>query len=604
MTNSATLIPHKVTKTDRPDGTIILESGYDLGPVARCTGDWLHDWAAAAPDRVFLAERSGAGWRTVTYSQALDMVRSIAGHLLARDLGPDKPILIISGNSIDHGLLSLAAQYVGVPTVPVAEQYSLIPAALPRLDYVAKLVKPGMVYASDATEYSLAFGLDSLSETDKLSSLPGDSGATDFNSFLKPSTADVDAAFAQITPDTLAKILMTSGSTSDPKGVLTTQKMMTTNQAQLAQALPFVTARPPQLVDWLPWNHVFGGSHNFNLMLANGGSLYIDEGKPAAGMFDKTLANLREISGTISFNVPVGFAQLVTALKADKQLRERYFAQLDMIFYAGASLPQATWAELERLAMETRGKLPLINSSWGLTETAPAALLQHEPAKGAGIVGVPLPGVKVKLIPDADGRCDVRVAGPTITKGYHHNPEKSADAFDEEGFFVTGDAMRFVDPNDPTRGLMFDGRMSEDFKLMTGTWVRAARLRLDLLAALAPYVTDLVLTGQGREEVGMLLVPNHATIKAQGWTVSDDAGAMICPPLMEKIGAVMKGLAAKNTGSASRVTGAVILTDPPSMGDGEVTAKGNLNFPKMLMRRAELVGRIYDPADAARISAI
>ena len=603
MTNSATLIPHKVTKTDRPDGTIILESGYDLGPVARCTGDWLHDWAAAAPDRVFLAERSGAGWRTVTYSQALDMVRSIAGHLLSRDLGPDKPILIISGNSIDHGLLSLAAQYIGVPTVPVAEQYSLIPAALPRLDYVAKLVKPGMVYASDATEYSLAFGLDSLSETEKLSSLPGDSGATDFNSFLKPSTADVDTAFAQITPDTLAKILLTSGSTSDPKGVLTTQKMMTTNQAQLAQALPFVTARPPQLVDWLPWNHVFGGSHNFNLMLANGGSLYIDEGKPAAGMFDKTLANLREISGTISFNVPVGFAQLVTALKTDKQLRERYFAQLDMIFYAGASLPQATWAELERLAMETRGKLPLINSSWGLTETAPAALLQHEPAKGAGIVGVPLPGVKVKLIPDADGRCDVRVAGPTITKGYHHNPEKSADAFDEEGFFVTGDAMRFVDPNDPTRGLMFDGRMSEDFKLMTGTWVRAAQLRLDLLAALAPYVTDLVLTGQGREEVGMLLVPNHATIKAQGWTVSDDAGAMICAPLMEKIGAVMKDLAAKNTGSASRVTGAVILTDPPSMGDGEVTAKGNLNFPKMLMRRAELVGRIYDPADAARISA-
>jgi feruloyl-CoA synthase len=602
MTNSATLIPHKVTKTDRPDGTIILESGYDLGPVARCTGDWLHDWAAAAPDRVFLAERSGAGWRTVTYSQALDMVRSIAGNLLSRDLGPDKPILIISGNSIDHGLLSLAAQYVGVPTVPVAEQYSLIPAALPRLDYVAKLVKPGMVYASDATEYSLAFGLDSLSETEKLSSLPGETGATDFNSFLKPSTADVDTAFAQITPDTLAKILMTSGSTSDPKGVLTTQKMMTTNQAQLAQALPFVTARPPQLVDWLPWNHVFGGSHNFNLMLANGGSLYIDEGKPAVGMFDKTLANLREISGTISFNVPVGFAQLVTALKADKQLCERYFAQLDMIFYAGASLPQATWAELERLAMETRGKLPLINSSWGLTETAPAALLQHEPAKGAGIVGVPLPGVKVKLIPDADGRCDVRVAGPTITKGYHHNPEKSADAFDEEGFFVTGDAMRFVDPNDPTRGLMFDGRMSEDFKLMTGTWVRAAQLRLDLLAALAPYVADLVLTGQGREEVGMLLVPNHATIKAQGWTVSDDAGAMICAPLMEKIGAVMKDLAAKNTGSASRVTGAVILTDPPSMGDGEVTAKGNLNFPKMLMRRAALVGRIYDPADAARIS--
>ncbi|MBQ0803957.1 MAG: feruloyl-CoA synthase [Sulfitobacter sp.] len=604
MTNSSNLIPHKVIRTDRPDGSILLESGYDLGPVARCTGDWLHEWAASAPDRVFLAERSGSGWRTVSYSQALEMVRSIAGHLLSRDLGPEKPILIVSGNSIDHGLLSLAAQYVGVPTVPVAEQYSLIPAALPRLDYVAKLVKPGMVYASDATQYAGAFGLESLSSAEKLSSLPGATGATDFTSLLTPSDADVDAAFAKITPDTLAKILMTSGSTSDPKGVLTSQKMMTTNQAQLAQALPFVTARHPQLVDWLPWNHVFGGSHNFNLMLANGGSLYIDEGKPAPGMFDKTLANLREISGTISFNVPVGFAQLVSALNDDKQLRDRYFAELDMIFYAGASLPQATWAELERLAMETRGQLPLINSSWGLTETAPAALLQHEPAKGAGIVGVPLPGVKVKLIPDADGRCDVRVAGPTITKGYHDNPAKTAEAFDEEGFFVTGDAMRLIDPTDPARGLMFDGRMSEDFKLMTGTWVRAAQLRLDLLAALAPYVSDLVLTGQGREEVGMLLIPNRATIAAQGWDVSDDGGALVCAPLMDKIGAVMKELAAKTTGSAARVTGAVIMADIPSMGDGEVTAKGNLNFPKILMRRADLVNRIYDRADPARISAV
>lgn len=604
MTNSSNLIPHKVIRTDRPDGSILLESGYDLGPVARCTGDWLHEWAASAPDRVFLAERSGSGWRTVSYSQALEMVRSIAGHLLSRDLGPEKPILIVSGNSIDHGLLSLAAQYVGVPTVPVADQYSLIPAALPRLDYVAKLVKPGMVYASDATQYAGAFGLESLSSAEKLSSLPGATGATDFTSLLTPSDADVDAAFAKITPDTLAKILMTSGSTSDPKGVLTSQKMMTTNQAQLAQALPFVTARPPQLVDWLPWNHVFGGSHNFNLMLANGGSLYIDEGKPAPGMFDKTLANLREISGTISFNVPVGFAQLVSALNDDKQLRDRYFAELDMIFYAGASLPQATWAELERLAMETRGQLPLINSSWGLTETAPAALLQHEPAKGAGIVGVPLPGVKVKLIPDADGRCDVRVAGPTITKGYHDNPAKTAEAFDEEGFFVTGDAMRLIDPTDPARGLMFDGRMSEDFKLMTGTWVRAAQLRLDLLAALAPYVSDLVLTGQGREEVGMLLIPNRATIAAQGWDVSDDGGALVCAPLMDKIGAVMKELAAKTTGSAARVTGAVIMADIPSMGDGEVTAKGNLNFPKILMRRADLVNRIYDRADPARISAV
>jgi len=602
MTDHLNILPHKVTRTDRPDGSILLQSGYDLGPVARSTGDWLHMWADKTPEQVFLAERSGAGWRKVTYAQALEAVRSIAGHLLSRDLGPERPILIASGNSVDHALLSLAAQYVGVPTVPVAEQYSLIPAALPRLDYVVRLVKPGMVYASDAAAYGGAFALESLNGVEKLSSAPGSSGVTDFNDFLKPHQADVDSAFAAITPDTLAKILMTSGSTSDPKGVLTTHKMMTTNQAQLAQALPFVTTRPPQLVDWLPWNHVFGGSHNFNLVLANGGSLYIDDGKPAPGLFDKTLANLREVSGTISFNVPVGFAQLVTALNDDKVLREKYFAELDMIFYAGASLPQATWAELERLALETCGQLPLINSSWGLTETAPAALLQHEPAKGAGIVGVPLPGVTVKLVPDADGRCDVRVAGDTITKGYHDNPAKTAEAFDDEGFFITGDAMRLVDANDPSRGLMFDGRMSEDFKLMTGTWVRAAQLRLDLLAALAPFVSDLILTGQGRAEVGMLIIPNRATIAAKGWDTTEDAGAMVCAPLMAEIGARMTALAAQNSGSASRVTAALIMNDLPSMGDGEVTAKGNLNFPKILMRRADLVARIYNADDSARIA--
>lgn len=604
MTDHLNLRPHRVTRTDRPDGSILLQSGYVLGPVARCTGDWLHHWAAKTPDHLFLAERSGDGWRKLSYPQVLEMVRAIAGHLVSRDLGPDRPILIVSGNSVDHALLSLAAQYAGVPTVPVAEQYSLIPAALPRLDYVVKLVNPGMVYAQDATQYAGALALDSLSGAEKLSSAPGSSGATDFNDFLRPNDADVDAAFAGITPDTLAKILMTSGSTSDPKGVLTTQRMMTTNQAQLAQALPFVTTRPPVLVDWLPWNHVFGGSHNFNLMLANGGSFYIDDGKPAPGLFDKTLANLRDVSATISFNVPVGFAQLVTALNADKQLCERYFAELDMIFYAGASLPQATWAELERLALETCGQLPLINSSWGLTESAPAALLQHEPAKGAGIVGAPLPGVTVKLIPDADGRCDVRISGDTITKGYHNNPAKTAEAFDEEGFFISGDAMRLVDDADPSRGLLFDGRMSEDFKLMTGTWVRAGQLRLDLLAALAPYVTDLVLTGQGREQVGMLIVPNRATMAAKGWDATDDNGAMICAPLMQEIGARLTALAAQTSGSANRVAAAVILTDPPSMGEGEATAKGNLNFPKILMRRADLVARIYEVDDAARIAAL
>ncbi|MGJ8626085.1 MAG: feruloyl-CoA synthase [Sulfitobacter sp.] len=593
MTAHPNLKPHDVLREDRVDGTIILRSALTMGPVARCSGDWLHHWAATTPDAVFLAERSGKGWRKVTYKETLEQVQAIAGHLLSRDLGPDRPIVILSGNSIHHGLLTLAAQYVGIPTVPVAEQYSLIPAAHPRLEYVARLVRPGMVFADDATQYAAALALDVFNGVEVVGS--------HFTDFLRPTALDISPAFQAVTHDTLAKILLTSGSTSDPKGVLTTMGMMTTNQAQVAACLPFVQTHPPCIVDWLPWNHVFGGSHNFNLMLANGGSLYIDSGKPAPGMFERTLENLASKSATISFNVPVGFAQLATALKADKALRKTYFADLDMIFYAGASLPQDTWAALERLALDTCGQLPLITSSWGLTETAPAALISHEPAKGAGIVGVPLPGVTVKLVPDADGRCDVRVRGDNITPGYLNDAMKTRAAFDEEGFFITADAMGFVDPDDANKGLRFEGRLSEDFKLMTGTWVRAAKLRLDLLAALAPFAQDVVITGQGREEIGALIVPNRASIAAQGWEIREANGVLYSAALNAVLADKMAKLSAISTGSATRVTCALVMAELPSMAEGEATAKGNINFARLLDRRAALVDDLYDPASSFRI---
>lgn len=603
MTDYLNLLPHKVIREDRGDGTILLTSAHALAPVARCTGDWLHHWAVAAPDRVFLAERAGAGWRSVTYADALAQVRSIASHLMMRDLGPDRPIMILSGNGIDHGLLTLAAQYVGIPTVPVAEQYALLPAAHPRLEYVARLVRPGLVFTIDATQYAAALSLDVFDGIEVVSAAPGQTAALPFDTLLSPEGADIESAFAAITPDTLAKILLTSGSTSDPKGVLTTQCMMTTNQAQVVPCLPFVTARPPRIVDWLPWNHVFGGSYNFNLMLANGGSLYIDDGKPAPGLFDRTLENLAMVSGTISFNVPAGFAQLVAALERDAALRETYFAELDMIFYAGASLPQDTWSALERLAFETCGQLPLITSSWGLTETAPSAFFQHVPAKGAGIVGVPLPGLTAKLIDDGTGRFEVRVKGANVTPGYLNDPATTAEAFDDEGFFISGDAMRFVEPSDPDKGLRFDGRLSEDFKLMTGTWVHAAQMRLDLLPELAPYAADLVLTGEGRSEVGVLIVPNRAAVDQAGWALAEDDGALICQPLMRILAGKLAMLSARATGSASRVVAALVLAEPPSIGDGEVTAKGNLNYRKILARRAELVERLYTVNDPARITA-
>ncbi|NNK17446.1 MAG: AMP-binding protein, partial [Sulfitobacter sp.] len=445
--------------------------------------------------------------------------------------------------------------------------------------------------------------LESFQGVEAVSSKPAN-GETDFADLQRASETDIETARTAVGHDTLAKILLTSGSTSDPKGVLTTQGMMTTNQAQIAACLPYISTRPPRIVDWLPWNHVFGGSYNFNLMLANGGSLYIDGGKPAPGLFDQTLDNLRRVSGTISFNVPIGFAQLVSALEQDAQLRETYFADLDMIFYAGASLPQETWEALERLAQATGKPLPLITTSWGLTETAPGALIGHEPAKGAGIVGVPMPGVTVKLLPDDTGRCDVRIKGDNVTPGYLNDAQKTQAAFDEEGFFVTGDAMRFVDPADPNKGLRFDGRLSEDFKLSTGTWVQAANLRLDLLAALAPFAQDVVITGAGRDEVGVLILPNRGAIAARGWEVSEADGILICPPLNDEITDRLKTLAKTAAGSAGRVVHALILSEPPSMAEGEATAKGNINFPRFLERRSTLVDLLYDAANPQRLSIV
>ena len=588
MTEHLGLRPHKVVREDRADGSILLRSGYEMSAVERSTGVWLDRWASRKPEAVFLAERSGEGWRTVSYAEALERVRALAAGLLAR--GVDGPILILSGNSVDHAVLTLAAQYVGLVTVPVAVQYSLIPEARGRLAYVRDLVKPALVYAADDEAFGQALDLFECPKlvsrviTNRGEALDSVSGA-----------ADVGAAHASVGPDTVAKLLLTSGSTSDPKAVVTTHGMMTTNQAQVRDGLPFVAARPPVLVDWLPWNHVFGGSHNFNLVLANGGALYIDDGAPIPAKFGRTVENLGLMPGTISFNVPVGFAQLVAAMEADAALRETYFRDLDMIFYAGASLPQDTWSVLERMSLEAAGRMPLITSSWGLTETAPAALLQHEPAKGAGIVGVPMTGVTVKLVDDGAGRMDVRVKGGNVFSGYHSALEKTAETFDNEGFFITGDAMRFVDPSDMAKGLRFDGRLSEDFKLSTGTWVQAAQVRLEMLGSLGPFAQDLVVCGAGRDEIGILIVPGPAA--RDGVT---ENGALCCAA-SDSIRQRMEMRSEETTGSARTVMRALVLADPPDIGAGEVTAKGNINFAKLLERRAHLVDRLYDDNDPASI---
>lgn len=588
--------PHDVICETRSDGSLQLVSRDALGPVAHRSTDWLEMWAEKTPEAVFLAERSGSGWRTATYHEVKDKARAIAAGLVDAGLDASRPILILSGNSIDHGLLALAAQYVGVPIVPLAEQYALVPAAHGQIEFVARLVKPGMVFAEDGEILSdvLKLGLfDPLVKVVSRNAPPG----VRMLSELARTAGDISEKITAVGPDTIAKILMTSGSTSSPKGVPTTHRMMCTNQTQIAQALPFLTQRPPVIVEWLPWNHVFGGSHNFNMMLANGGSLYIDAGKPAPQLIGKTFDNLRLKTGTMVFNVPAGFAMIRDELKRDSSLRQRYFEELDMLFYAGASLPQDVWSDLHDMACEVRGDAPLFTSSWGLTETAPAVLLQHQPTDQSGVVGVPLPGTEIKLIPDADMRCEVRVRGPNVFQGYLNNPEQSANAFDEEGYFITGDALLFVDPDDPNRGLKFDGRLTEEFKLATGTWVRAATLRLQVLAALGDIASDVVITGADRNDIGVLVIPSASIREAAD--AAEANGALLIPSITPRFAECLASIG--NTGSSTRIARALLLAEPPSFPDGEITTKGSLNFRKILMRRETLLNRLYNDADPATV---
>ena len=603
MKRTSNFKPHDVSSEQRSDETLLLRSNAKMGDVVDTSADWLHRWSVEAPERIFLAERSGAGWREETYQSTLQKVRAIAASLLARGMGPDTPILIMSGNGVDHGVLTLAAHYVGVPTAPIAEQYALIPAARERLEHAISLVEPSMAYVVDADKFAHAITIDALAGVEIVASDVGSqSGVTGMDTLLQgDSGVDIDAARGQVTPDSVVKILMTSGSTSAPKGVMTTQRMMCVNQTQIADSLPFLTERPPSVVDWLPWNHVFGGSHNFNMMLANGGSFYIDDGKPLKGLFDRTVENLKMVTGSLVFNVPVGFGMLLQALKSDQDLRQRFFQDLDMIFYAGASLPQDIWQGLEHMAFDVKGEVPLMTSSWGLTETAPATMIQQEPTDRSGVIGVPMSGVTLKLVPEEDGRYEVRAKGPNIMPGYYNDPQKTAEAFDGEGYFITGDAMVFVDPDNVNAGMRFDGRISEDFKLLTGTWVRATALRMSLLSHFAPLAADLVITGQDKSDIGVLIFPNKEAIETAGHALDDVDGMLSDPSLLTALRDRLAAWNEANASSSTRIARAALFAEPASLVDAEITAKGNLNFRKVLQRRSAILDHLYNGSHDAVI---
>jgi len=588
----------EVIASRRDDGAILLRSPHALEPYPRCLTERLVHWANAAPERPFIAQRDESGaWRTLTYAQTLARVRAIGQALLDRELSAERPVVILSDNDIEHALLALAAMHVGVPYTPVSSAYSLVSTDHAKLRHVIGLLTPGLVFAADGAKFARAIQATVAAGTEVICT-------QGFRSLeATPATDAVERAHAAVGAGTIAKFLLTSGSTGQPKAVINTQRMLCANQQMLLQALPSLREPAPVLVDWLPWNHTAGGNHNFGIVLYNGGTLYIDDGRPLPGLIERTVRNLREVGPTIYFNVPRGYEALLPYLRADAALRNTFFSRLGLLQYAAAVLPQPIWKAYEELAIETCGGRILWITGYGATETAPFAMSTNRGAARAGTVGLPVDGVEMKLVPAGD-KLEARFRGPSITPGYWREAHLTRAAFDEEGFYRTGDAMRFVDPADPQQGLEFDGRTAEDFKLTTGTWVSVGTLRARITAAGSPYVQDAVITGHDHDALGALLFPNV------------EACRRLCPELREnaptrevlahsavraRFEHLIDALAYEATGSSTRITRAMLLDVPPSIDVGEITDKGSINQRAVLKARAALVEELYTEPPGTRV---
>jgi feruloyl-CoA synthase len=591
--------PADVIVERRGDGTILMRSPHPLPPYPRMLTERLVHWAKAAPDRVFLAQRDAAGaWRSMSYAQTLAAVRALAAALLARGLSTERPVAILSGNDIEHALLGLAAMHVGIPYAPISVPYSLLSQDFGKLKTIIAMLSPGLVFANNGTAFARAItaALPGDVEVAVTASPPAGRATASFAELLQtPAGAAVEAAHARVKPDQVAKILFTSGSTGQPKGVENTHRMLSANQAMIRAGLPFVAEEPPVLVDWLPWNHTFGSNHNFGLVLDNGGSLYIDEGKPLPGLIEATVRNLGAIAPTIYFNVPKGFEMLLPALAGDGSLRETFFSRLKVLFYAGAGLAQHVLDGFTELAVKTTGERILFMSSLGSTETAPAALSCNWQSERSGNIGLPLPGVTLKLIP-REGKLEARLQGDNIMPGYWRAPALTAEAFDDEGFYKIGDALKFADPGNPAKGLLFDGRLAEDFKLATGTWVSVGPLRATFIAHCAPLVRDVVLAGAERHEVTALIFPDVEACRALAPDLAADAPMrhlLADPRVRAAFANKLDGFAAASTGTSGRITRAVLLAEPASLDIGEMTDKGSINQRAVLAHRAATVEELY-----------
>ncbi len=581
----------------RADGTMILRPRKEIEAYPARLTDLLERWAREAPDRTFVARRDrGGDWVRVSYAQMLEWVRRVGEGLLKYDLSAERPIVILSGNSIEHLVVALAATWIGVPYCPVSPSYSTASADLKKLRYVLDLLTPGLVAAFDTHVFANALATVVAPDV----AVIGDKEVAgrkvlSLSDLEATPTEKVDRARAATGPETIAKFLLTSGSTGQPKAVITTHRMWCANGAMTRQAMPFLAEAPPVLIDWLPWNHTFGGTHNVAVALFNGGTLYIDDGKPTPQGFAETLRNLREISPTVYFNVPKGFEALAHEMQQDASLRKTFYSRLKAYFFAGAALSQHTWDVLDELSVAELGyKLPML-SGLGATETGPSVTFTTPAMGRAGVIGLPAAGNIVKLAP-VEGKIEIRARGPNVTPGYWRKPDLTRAAFDEEGFYRLGDAVKLIDPNDPTRGLRFDGRIAEDFKLASGTWVSVGPLRAELLLACAPLLQDVVLAGLNQDYLAAILLPDLVKCAAvlELPNVPTHAELARQPRLLGMLRERLQEHAKRFPASSMCVRRAMLIPSAPSLDHGEITDKGSINQRAVLDHRQDCVARLYD----------
>ena len=596
------LMEAAVTITEDEDGIRYLDHDVLLEDYPLNLTDRLMEWSAKQPDKTLVAARDAAGeWKRISYAQAEQKVLALGQALLDLGLGPDKPLAILSGNSLSHAMLALACQHVGIPYSPVSTAYSLISTDFGKLKHVVGLLKPAMVFIENVASFVPAIealkGMDGVSFDVLAHSADSDEiPALLLTTLLKTeATEAVDKAHARLTGDSVAKILFTSGSTGMPKGVINTHRMLSSNQQMLLQSMPFVGVQPPVLVDWLPWNHTFGGNHNFGLVVYNGGTLYIDEGKPTPQGLETTIENLRDISPTVYFNVPKGFEALLSYFRTDPALSKTFFADMSMLFYAGAGLSKGIYDGFQELSREATGKPVFFTTSLGATETAPAAIFNTSLQAKPGEIGLPLSGVTLKCVPNGT-KTELRVKGPNIAPGYWRQDELTKDMFDDEGFYKLGDAIKFVDPDDTSKGLIFDGRVSEDFKLDSGTWVCVSSIRMGVLPHFSPLFSDVVVAGHDRSDLGVMVVPNvvecQKVLGEEGRNLSI-AEIIKHPSFRALVLGKLKSLAANSTGSSNRVVRLAVMTEMPSLDAHEITDKGSLNQRAILENRKDDVETLY-----------